>query len=122
MSVLTADPQVVQPTTPLLVQPTTPLPGPAPIAVGGAPAALGALLSAIPDLGLSRSDRQTVTIRARMLLDSLAAEPGSAEVSRHTRRLRAVLRATGNPAASALAASLSEPGPRRLAAPRGVDG
>ena len=74
------------------------------------------LLCKIPALGLSASDRQTVTIRARMLVDSASRGPGSSgDAARHARRLRAVLRATGNPAAGVLAAGIAEDPPEAAA-------
>ena len=80
-------------------------------------AAADGLLCAIPTLGLSTSDRQTVTIRARMLVESAARGPASGgDAARHARRLRAVLRATGNPAAAALAAGIAEQPPLEPAA------
>ncbi len=82
----------------------------------------GRLLAAIPGLGLSPSDRQTVTFRARMLLESASGGSASAaDTARHTRRLRALLRATGNAAAAALAADLAEQPPGGLADPGGHD-
>lgn len=67
------------------------------------------LLSAVPDLGLSVSDRRAIGFRTQLLLDSAMTGPCSAgEVRRHARRLRALLRATGNPAARALAHTIDE--------------
>lgn len=64
----------------------------------------GAVLRAIPTLGLSPADRRTVTSRAEMFLDAaLAGQTGTTDTRRHARRLVAVLRATGNHRAADLA-------------------